>query len=173
MNGLSTPNGGAPVARDLSPGESPASATDFALGLQLCRASILSLTRLQLAFERGDRTGAMEAIDRLHALDAEVERTMRRLPAPAGESPRREALARQLREEKMAVAFDKLALASGVSGPKLASPPAFFDRSKAMPPPAVDPAESRPLSLIRTYGARAALLLVLAAGAVAVGVMAL
>ncbi|HWT42562.1 MAG TPA: hypothetical protein VN152_07930, partial [Sphingopyxis sp.] len=47
----------------------PPTADDQALGLQFCRIGLLSLTRLQLALERGDRSRAMEAIDDLHALD--------------------------------------------------------------------------------------------------------
>ncbi len=95
-------------------------AADLALGLQLCRAGLLSLTRLQLALERGDRSRAMEAVDDLHALDVSIGRTVDALPvAPADE--RLAAVARRLQEEKMALAFEKLALASGVSGPALSS----------------------------------------------------
>src|SRR3546814_3007641 len=55
------------------------------LGLQLCRANTMSLTRLQLALRSGNRRSALEAIDRLHALDARIEHLIERLPPPANE----------------------------------------------------------------------------------------
>ena len=129
------PAGNGNISRDASPrGASPhggaATAADLALGLQLCRAGLLSLTRLQLAVERGDRPRVMEAVDDLHALDVSIGRTVDALPvAPADE--RLAAVARRLQEEKMALAFEKLALASGVSGPALSSGPARRARSGA------------------------------------------
>lgn len=169
MNALST-HGGGTVADDFRPDETGSTADDFALGLQLCRASALSLLRLQLAFERGDRIAAIEAIDRLHGFDAKIERLVEGLTATA--DPKLKALTRQILEEKMAVAFEKLALASGVSGPDLASPPAFLRRTADEPPsavaePDIDDApleESARFGAIRTYGPRAALLVALAAG---------
>ena len=79
------PAGNGNISRDASPrGASPhggaATAADLALGLQLCRAGLLSLTRLQLAVERGDRPRVMEAVDDLHALDVSIGRTVDALP---------------------------------------------------------------------------------------------
>ncbi|MBY8821864.1 hypothetical protein [Sphingomonas colocasiae] len=106
--------------KDYLPDAGNATAIDHALGLQFCRAGMLSLTRLQLALERGDRRRAMEAIDQLHRFDIEVEQLVGRLSGPAPDA-RMVEIARYLREEKMELAFEKLALASGVSGPGLIS----------------------------------------------------
>jgi hypothetical protein len=179
MNALSTRDDDDSVAgdaRDIEPSAAPA---DLALGLQLCRASALSLLRLQLAFERGDRTAAIEAIDRLHAADTKIERLVEGLPSSG--DPKLKALARQILEEKMAVAFEKLALASGVSGPDLASAPAFLRRGPEEPPSAVaepdiddEPPETiARFGAIRTYGPRAALLVALAAATAGVLAIAL
>lgn len=178
MNAVSTPNGGSPVAHDFPPDQAAISPGDVALSLQLCRASVMSLMRLQLAFERGDRAGAMEAIDRLHALDAEAERVL--VDLPGGEDdPQRRTIAKTLSDEKMAIAFEKLALASGIDGPDIASPPPFLRRRDNLPigvdTPDIDddsPTGARLLTTARRYGARAALLLVIGAGTIAM-VMAL
>src|SRR3546814_20040377 len=74
--------------------------------------------------ESGDRQRIIEAMDRLHALDGEIERKVADLSAPAGPDRSREILNAYLDREKMAVAFEKLVLASGISGPGVASPPA-------------------------------------------------
>ena len=143
----------------------PMMADDHALGLQFCRVGILSLTRLQLALERGDRSRAMEAIDDLHALDVEVERLVGALPV-SPDDPRQARVARILKEGKMAVAFEKLALASGISGPDLSSRPLVPNRigdarPDAEPAGRADwpPAEPRTARLIRIHGPRAAILL--------------
>jgi hypothetical protein len=110
-------------------------AADLGHGLQLSRASTLALTRLQLAIKSSDRQAAMAALDRLHALDAEMERLVDHLPAPAAEDPawaERDALARHLGDQKLALAFEKLALASEISGPDLVSP----RPPQPFPPPA-------------------------------------
>lgn len=121
MNAFSARNGYLPGVQDAAPADVPPPATiDHALGLQFCRAGLLSLTRLQLALERGDRRRAMEAIDQLHRFDIEVEQLVGRLSGPAPDA-RMVEMARYLREEKMELAFEKLALASGVSGPGLVS----------------------------------------------------
>lgn len=98
-----------------------APADDLLLGLQLCRASTMSLTRLQLALRSGDRYCALDAIDRLHAIDCGFERLVERLPGSANENPELQSLARHLEDQKIAIAFEKLALASEVSGPDLVS----------------------------------------------------
>ena len=102
----------------------------FAEGLQLTRASTIALTRLQLALAGGDRRQAMAAIDRLHAIDGEIEHLVGELPPegspptptePANDDPVA-ALGKHLADQKLALAFEKLALASGISGPDLVSP---------------------------------------------------
>lgn len=173
MSALSTRPDDHPVDRGVpSPGALP-TADDYALGFQLCRAGLLSLTRLQLALDRGDRTRAMEAIDDLHRVDVEVERLVAALPLPADDR-RQGEVRRDLKEARMALAFEKLALASGVSGPGLASAPAF-SRPAAEPAAAADwpPAEARSARLVRHYGPRTALLLVIVAATAAALLMAL
>lgn len=111
-------------------------------GLQLTRASTIALTRLQLALAGGDRRQAMAAIDRLHVLDGEIELLVEQLPQstasaasdeqhtatvdlPAIGEPLGEdllaSLSKHLTDQKLALAFEKLALASGISGPDLVS----------------------------------------------------
>lgn len=110
----------------------------IAEGLQLTRASTIALTRLQLALAGGDRRQTMAAIDRLHILDGEIEHLVEGLP-PSSESEaaasgdgiavnREESdddllasLSEHLKDQKLALAFEKLALASGISGPDLVS----------------------------------------------------
>ncbi|KGB58950.1 hypothetical protein OVY29_20105 [Sphingopyxis sp. SE2] len=147
----------------------PPAAEDYALGLQFCRVGFLSLTRLQLALERGDRSRAMEAIDDLHALDSEIERLVGALPV-SFDDPRQGRVARLLKEGKMAVAFEKLALASGISGPDLSSRPGVPERitgvrDEAEPAGIADwpPAEPRTAHLVRIYGPRVAVLFAIAA----------
>ncbi|SBV31459.1 protein of unknown function [uncultured Sphingopyxis sp.] len=151
----------------------PPTAEDYALGLQFCRVGLLSLTRLQLALERGDRSRAMEAIDDLHALDTEVERLVGALPVSSHDS-RQARVAGILKQEKMAVAFEKLALASGISGPDLSSRPGVPERlanvrEEAGPAVIADwpPAEPRTARLLRVYGPRVAVLFAITAATLA------
>ena len=90
-------------------------------GLQLSRASTLSLMRMQLAVRSGERMQAMAAMDRLDALDAELERLIAQLPAPDSNDPGWQAIAKHIEEQKLALAFEKLALASGIVGPDMVS----------------------------------------------------
>lgn len=97
------------------------------LGLQLSRANAMALTRLQLALCTGERRQALEAIDRLHTLDAKLERVVAQLDdAPAEDQGVDDqdwaALSTHLADQKLALAFEKLALASGITGPDLTSP---------------------------------------------------
>lgn len=163
MSALSTRHEPDPVRHNGAP-----TAEDYALGLQFCRVGFLSMTRLQLALERGDRSRAMEAIDDLHALDIEVERLVGALPV-SPDDPRQGHAARIVKEGRMAVAFEKLALASGISGPDLSSRPGFPERigdvwPEAEPAVAADwpPVEPRTARLLRLYGPRAAVLLAIA-----------
>jgi len=158
-------------------------ANDLFWSLQYCRASTLSLIRLELAMESGDRQRIIEAMDRLHALDGEIERKVADLPAPAAPDRAREALGAYLDREKMAVAFEKLVLASGISGPDVASPPASLrqrterDRSSDSEPSLPHdvptfPPPRRP-GLIAAYVPKAAILFAIVAATAAGLAMAL
>lgn len=95
---------------------------DVRLGLQICRANSLSLTRLQLALRKGDRHRVLEAIDRLHDLDTHIGRLLQRLPISANDDPETRAICKYIDEQSIAVAFERLALVSQVSGPDMLSP---------------------------------------------------
>jgi hypothetical protein len=138
MNPQETPVDGR--VRNPPPPDAAALAADLGRSLQLSRASALALTRLQLAMKSSDRQATMAALDRLHALDAEMERLVGHLPAPVTEDPawqEWDAIARHLGDQKLALAFEKLAVASEISGPDLVSarepqhfhPPARFEES--------------------------------------------
>lgn len=128
---MTTANPSPPDLRPLPPRPGPAAGgapdpqfgNQFGKALQLTRASALSLTRLQLALAGGDRRRAMEEIDRLHTLDGEIEAVAARLHPGASDDPEWRALAGRLGDQKLALAFEKLALASGIDGPALASLP--------------------------------------------------
>lgn len=94
---------------------------NLSVGLQLSRATTLALTRLQLAITNCDRQQMLAAMDRLDDLDTEMERLVERLPAPDNDDPAWQAMARHLRDQKLALTFEKLALMSGVSGPDIVS----------------------------------------------------
>lgn len=111
-------------------------AAELSRTLQLSRAGALGLTRLQLAIKCGDRHAAMAAMDRLHAVDAEMERIVERLPQPGTENPAHaewQAIARHLADQKLSLAFEKLAMVSEISGPDMVSPRA--DRLPLRHPP--------------------------------------
>lgn len=109
-----------PEERETTHGDN-APRDDLLLGLQLCRANTMSLTRLQLALRTGNRRCALEAIDRLHALDARIERLVERIPTPANETSDWQAISKHLEDQKIAIAFEKLALASEIRGPDMVS----------------------------------------------------
>jgi hypothetical protein len=90
------------------------------LDLQFVRASGLAQVRLQLAVLSGNRRRALEQIDRLVALDKELERIAEGSVAIA---PPLERLADELADQRLAIASEKLALTSQVSLPRLE--PAF------------------------------------------------
>lgn len=121
----------APEAEDAAPEAPPADpvidlAAELARSLQLSRAGALGLTRLSLAIKAGDRQAAMAAMDRLHAVDAEMERLVERLPRPEPQNSAHaewEAIARHLADQKLSLAFEKLAMVSEISGPDMVSPP--------------------------------------------------
>ncbi len=176
VNALATPDGRASVARTRPAAAPSISAEDLAMSLQFCRANTLSLARLQLALESGNRRGAMEAMDRLHTLDAEIERMVNRLPKGARADPALGSIAHHLGEQKVAIAFEKLALASGVGGPGLVSPGADprAEAENDAPPaarwphlPAVDAVKWRPVSSKRVVELLLALVILAALAAVA------
>ena len=154
------------IARLAPAGAAAPNLTDQALGLQYCRLGLLSLMRLQLAFERGDRSRVLEPIDELQALDAEVEHLVDALPA-VQEDERLISVARRLKSDKMSATFEKLALASGMSGPGLGHGAASLPPSDAAGqshdapdeasvwPPAENPARR----LIREYAVSGAVML--------------
>ncbi|HKT84963.1 MAG TPA: hypothetical protein VJQ77_02625 [Novosphingobium sp.] len=149
------------------------------LGLQLCRANTMSLTRLQLALRSGNRRSALEAIDRLHALDARIEHLIERLPAPANEGGDWQAIAKHLEDQKIAIAFEKLALASEISGPDMISNTRDSNAFEAEERTAPWPLELAPQPPRRLFDARLmigvliALLAVVALSSIAIVVSAL
>ncbi|HUH77906.1 MAG TPA: hypothetical protein VLZ53_11120 [Devosia sp.] len=111
----------APPAATPTPAELQAQIRQISKGLQLSRASTMALMRLQLAIRSGDRQQAMEAMDRLNTLDEELERVITHLPAATNADPEWQAIAKHLDDQKLTLAFEKLALASGIVGPDLVS----------------------------------------------------
>ena len=90
------------------------------LDLQFLRASALAQTRLQLAVLSGNRRRALEQIDRLVAIDKQLERVVEGRTGPV---PDPQHLAGDLADQRLAIASEKLALTSQISLPRLE--PAF------------------------------------------------
>jgi hypothetical protein len=90
------------------------------LDLHYLRASGLAQARLQLAVLSGNRRRALEQIDRLVAIDKQLEQVAEGLVAIA---PPTEALEAELVDERLAIASEKLVLTAGVELPRLE--PAF------------------------------------------------
>lgn len=90
------------------------------LDLQFLRASALAQARLQLAVLSGNRRRALEQIDRLVAIDRQLERVVQGRTGPL---PDPQHLAGDLASQRLAIASEKLALTSQVSLPRLE--PAF------------------------------------------------
>jgi len=138
---------------------------DVHLGLQICRANSLSLTRLQFALRTGDRHCVLEAIDRLHDLDTHIGRLLQRLPISANDDPETQAICKYINEQSMAVAFERLALVSQVSGPDMLSPTQHWndpDRvrisQEGLPGQATPPITTRPQFSAKVLGLILALL---------------
>jgi hypothetical protein len=87
--------------------------------LQFVRASGLAQARLQVAVLSGNRRRALEQIDKLVAIDKELERLAQGDARPA--DPRH--LERDLADQRLALASEKLALTSEITLPRLE--PAF------------------------------------------------
>lgn len=90
------------------------------LDLQFVRASALAQVRLQLAVLSGNRRRALEQIDRLVAIDRQLERVSHGDVDPESGQQR---LADDLADERLAIASEKLALTSQIALPRLE--PAF------------------------------------------------
>lgn len=172
VNALSPPD-----ARGRPAAEARISAGDLALSLQFCRANAMSLARLQLALDSGNRRRAMEAMDRLHALDAEIERVVNRLPTAGGADPALGSITHHLGEQKVAIAFEKLALASGIGGPDLVSSGAEPQAAAEPPPttgwpplPALEPVKWKPVPSRRIVELLLALVILAALAAVALAI---
>lgn len=113
MAAVAAPRDGPPIAR-LSQTGLGGSANRGGPALDYVRASGLAQARLQVAVLSGNRRRALEQIDRLVAIDKELERIGQGVsPAPCAD----------LAGERLALAGEKLALTSGVEMPRLA--PAF------------------------------------------------
>lgn len=106
-----------PAVADGDPFHRPPSSR---LDLHYLRASGLAQARLQLAVLSGNRRRALEQIDRLVAIDKQLERVAEGLVAIA---PPSEALEAELADERLAIASEKLVLTAGVDLPRLE--PAF------------------------------------------------
>lgn len=90
------------------------------LDLQFLRASGLAQARLQLAVLSGNRRRALEQIDRLVAIDKQLERMVQGRDGPM---PDAEHLEGDLADQRLAIASEKLALTSAIDLPRLE--PAF------------------------------------------------
>lgn len=127
-----------------------AAGEERALGLQYLRASGLAQARLQLAVLSGNRRRALEQIDRLVALDKELEQVAGGTSAFA---PSALAFEAELAEQRLAIATEKLALTSHISLPRLE--PAFGGGMGA----ALDPAE--PVEIVEDEAVRSRLIHIL------------
>ena len=82
----------------------------LAEGLMLVRASTLKVVRFQLAMERQDRRGALEAVDDLVEIDRRLQDYLSDVPAAAEQL----LLGNALDDERILLNHEKLALVSGV-----------------------------------------------------------
>lgn len=90
------------------------------LDLQFLRASGLAQARLQLAVLSGNRRRALEQIDRLVAIDKQLERLVQGRGGPV---PDPQHLEGDLADQRLAIASEKLALTAEIKLPRLE--PAF------------------------------------------------
>ncbi len=96
-----------PLARQLLKLEQDESTQQLHSGLQLARASQVTLLRLQLALHGADRRGAMAALDSLLDLDAEMESLAATLGGDVYETTQDQAVAAHIAREKAAIAAEK------------------------------------------------------------------
>lgn len=95
---------------DREAAQQPVGSEALAEGLMLVRASTLKVIRLQLAMERHDRRGALEAVDDLVELDRKLQHYLGDAPALFGQ----ERLRDELDREQAALQREKLTLAAEV-----------------------------------------------------------
>lgn len=94
---------------DRDAADRPVGSEALAEGLMLVRASTLKVIRLQLAMERRDRRGALEAVDDLVELDRKLQHYLGDAPALFGQERLREELDREqaaLQQEKLTLAAE-------------------------------------------------------------------
>lgn len=103
----------------------------FGMGLQLLRASTMATTRLQLALIRGDRRQAMDAMDWLLDIDAEMECLVSDPSFSPADDPDWQAITIHLADQKAAIAWEKHALAGGVIGSEAEPSPELADRGES------------------------------------------
>lgn len=97
--------------------EAPVSRADLAIGMQLLRASNMKALRLQLALIKRDRASAMDAVDGLVELDAEIASFVADMP-PADVCMREMGeISHWIDEQKRAIASEKLVLGCLAEGP--------------------------------------------------------
>ncbi|WP_287461420.1 hypothetical protein [Sphingomonas sp.] len=97
-----------PLARQLLKLEEGERAQQLHIGLQLARASQVTLLRLQLALHGADRRGAMAALASLLDLDAEMESLAAATLGSEGyETAQDQAVAEHIAREKAAIAAEK------------------------------------------------------------------
>jgi hypothetical protein len=82
-------------------------------GLELARASQLTMLRLQLALHKSNRRTAMQALDRLLDIDAEMEDLSATLDGGAAYLPSGTALSGFIELQKTAIAAEKHILTGG------------------------------------------------------------
>lgn len=105
----------------VSPGSEPAplraiavSPATLGVGMQLVRASNLTMSRFQLALQSGDRRLATKAMDNILDIDAEMECFVADLACVAANEPHMEDMEIYLASQKDAVAREKHALVGHV-----------------------------------------------------------
>ncbi|MFT3965406.1 MAG: hypothetical protein QM690_05945 [Sphingobium sp.] len=103
------------------------------MGLQLMRASNLTMTRLHLALQSGDRRLAMMAMDGLMDIDAEMEGFVADLAGVPDNDAHWQALSGYLAHQKAAIAAEKHVLI-GVVGRPPPDASAVLEEFPAVPP---------------------------------------
>ena len=80
------------------------------MGMQLVRASNLTMSRFQLALQRGDKRLAMMAMDSLLDIDGEMECFVADLACSAANQPQMQVMASYLTSQKEAIGLEKHSL---------------------------------------------------------------
>lgn len=80
------------------------------MGMQLVRASNLTMSRFQLALQRGDKRLAIMAMDSLLDIDAEMECFVADLACSAANQPQMQVMASYLTSQKEAIGLEKHSL---------------------------------------------------------------